>query len=64
MKCFGYEDLPKTLNVAGDTTIHGLDNVMTLDPSIHAWFDRLELWFEAIVSDNSKMSYPFHLQRH
>ena len=24
---------------------------MTLDPGIHDWFDRLEIWFEAVVSD-------------
>ena len=47
MKEFGYEDLPEKLNGAG---IHNLDNVMTLDPSIHAWFDKLEIWFEAVVS--------------
>jgi len=48
LKCFGYEDLPEKLNGAG---IHGLDNVITLDPGIHDWFDRLEIWFEAVVSD-------------
>ena len=47
MRCFGYEDLPEKLNGAG---IHGLDNIMTLDPSIHNWFDGLQLWFEAVVS--------------
>jgi hypothetical protein len=31
--------------------IHTLDNVMTLDPIIHDWFDRLEIWSEAVVSD-------------
>ena len=48
LKCFGYEDLPKRLNGDG---INCLDNVMTLDPVIHDWFDRLEIWFEAVVSD-------------
>lgn len=47
LKGFGYEDLPERLNGVG---IHNLDNVMTLDPSIHAWFDKLEIWFEAVVS--------------
>jgi len=46
LKCFGYEDLPERLNGTG---IHSLDNVMTLDHPIHDWFDRLELWFEAVV---------------
>ena len=63
-KYFGYEDLPEELIVAGGTTIHGLDNVMTLEPSIRAWFEALELWFEAIVSNNSKLSYIFRPQRH
>jgi hypothetical protein len=48
LKCFGYEGLPERLNGDG---IHSLDNVMTLDPTIHDWFDRLEIWFEAVVSD-------------
>jgi len=47
MKCFGYGDLPGKLNGAG---IHRLDNIMTLDPSIHVLFDELRLWFEAVVS--------------
>jgi hypothetical protein len=50
MQCFGYEDLPKTLNGAG---VHSLDNVMTLDPTIHGLFDNLGLWFEGLVSDFS-----------
>lgn len=51
MKCFGYEDSPEKLNAAGGTTIHGLDNVMTLEHTVRIWFDDLQLWFEAIVSD-------------
>ncbi len=46
LKCFGYEDLPERLKGSG---IHDLDNVMTLDLFHHVWFDRLELWFEAVV---------------
>ena len=45
LKCFGYEDLPNS------NGIHSLDNVTTLDPGIHDFFDRLEIWFEAVVSD-------------
>jgi hypothetical protein len=48
LKCFGYEDLPERLNGNG---IHNLDNVMMLDLGIHDFFDRLEIWFEAVVSD-------------
>jgi len=56
---------PQKLNLVGGTTIHGLDNVMTLHLSIlRILFDELLLWFEAIVSDNSKISYPFRLQQH
>jgi hypothetical protein len=33
--------------------IHTLDNLLTLDPSFHNWFDSLELWFEEVVSDLS-----------
>ena len=47
MEYFGYKDLPDKLSGAG---VHSLDNVMTLDPSIHSWFDELKLWFEAVVS--------------
>jgi len=64
MKCFGYGDYPETLKVVGGTTAHGLDNVMTLDQNIQVWFDALLLWFEGIVSDNSKMSYPFRVHQH
>ncbi|KAI9440706.1 hypothetical protein H4582DRAFT_1938896 [Lactarius indigo] len=45
LSCFGYKDLPESLKRSG---IHGLDNVMTLDPSCHDWFDSLLLWFEAV----------------
>ena len=47
MKCFGYGDLPGKLNGVG---IHRLDNIMTLDSYIHGLFDKLRLWFEAVVS--------------
>lgn len=57
LKCFGFGDLPERLNGYG---IHSLDNVMTLDPTIHDWFDRLEIWFEAVVSD-FKFSSPLTL---
>lgn len=46
LKCFGYEELPERLK---GNVIRSLDNVMTLDLSVHNWFDRLELWFEAVV---------------
>jgi len=52
MQCFGYEDLPERFNGAG---IHSLDNIMTLDPSIHTWFDKLQLWFEA--TDGAENAY-------
>jgi len=37
---------------------------MTLDPIHHDWFDRLEIWFEAVVSDFkfSESSYAKHVQ--
>jgi len=47
-------DLPETLNDPGGTTIRGLDKVMT----IRTWFDRLQLWSEAIVSDIRKLLFP------
>ena len=47
-------DLPEKPNSVGGTTIRGLDNVMT----IRTWFDRLQLWFEAIVSDIRKLLFP------
>ena len=37
-----------------------LDNVMTLEPTIHYFFDRLIMWFEAVVSD-IKFSSPLTL---
>ena len=48
MSHFGYEDLLEKLSGSG---IHSLDNVMTLDASVHSMFDQLHLWFEAVVSD-------------
>jgi hypothetical protein len=30
--------------------VNSLDNIMTLDSPIHSWFDKLQLWFEAVVS--------------
>jgi hypothetical protein len=59
LECFGYEDLPERLNGDG---IHSLDNIMTLDPIIHDWFDRLEIWFEAVVS-NFKFLSPICAKR-
>ncbi|KAH9004547.1 hypothetical protein EDB86DRAFT_3240513 [Lactarius hatsudake] len=43
--CFGYEDLPDKLKGNG---IHSLDNVMTLELSVHHSFDQLKMWFEAV----------------
>ena len=48
MRNFGYKDLPAKLNGTG---IHSLDNVMTLDYTVHTLFDNLQLWFEGIVRD-------------
>ena len=54
MKYFGYENSREKSDPASSgTTIHGLDNVMTLEHSVRIWFDDLQLWFEAIVSHNS-----------
>jgi hypothetical protein len=53
LECFGYKDLPDRL--CGDG-IHSLDNVMTLEYDIHAWFDELKLWFEAVVSGLQSVS--------
>jgi len=52
MRCFGYEDLPERLNGAD---IHSLDNIMTLQHDIHSWFDKLQLWFEAV--DDKENTY-------
>jgi len=46
MKRFGYDSLLDELNGA---QVHRLENVMTLDPSVHAMFDQLEIWFTATV---------------
>jgi hypothetical protein len=48
MKNFAYEGLLEKL--IGDG-IHALDNVMTFSHDIHIWFDTLNLWFEAMVSE-------------
>jgi len=45
-RCFGYEDLPEKLNGVG---VHSLDNITTLDYTIHSWFDELQLWPDAEV---------------
>jgi hypothetical protein len=35
--------------------IHSLDNIMTMDPNMHHFFDRLDIWFEATVRDFIEM---------
>ncbi|KAG6814889.1 hypothetical protein H0H93_011845, partial [Arthromyces matolae] len=44
VQSIGYGDL---LNEVNSAQIHQLDNVITLDRSVHDKFDRMELWFEA-----------------
>jgi len=31
--------------------IHRLESVITMEKSLHTFFDRLAIWFEATVSD-------------
>jgi hypothetical protein len=47
MRYFGFEDLPEKLVRNG---IHTLENVITLDLNFHVFFEKLMVWFEAIVS--------------
>jgi hypothetical protein len=48
MKRYGQVDLIEELN--GDQ-IHRLENVLTLTISLHYFFDKLDIWLEATVSD-------------
>ena len=45
LKSFGYD--VENLN---DSKVHSLYNVMTMEKNVHAWFGRLEMWFERTVS--------------
>ncbi|KAF8521604.1 hypothetical protein BU17DRAFT_45677, partial [Hysterangium stoloniferum] len=47
MERFGY---PTLLNELNDANIHRLENIMTLGPSFHNWFDMLSTWLEEQVS--------------
>lgn len=47
MHRFGYKGIPGGLDGTG---IHRLENVLTLDASVHLAFDALTLWFEPTVS--------------
>ncbi|KXN81616.1 hypothetical protein AN958_04110 [Leucoagaricus sp. SymC.cos] len=51
MHRFGYDELPDDLNGA---KVHRLENVMTLVPGFHMYFDQLLVWF---VATNEKNKY-------
>ena len=42
-------NLPDELN---GSKIHRLENVMTLEPAFHIFFDRLKIWFISTVRPN------------
>lgn len=46
MERFGYRKILEELN---GSKIHCLENILTLDSSIHTFFDELKLWFEPTV---------------
>ena len=46
MRQFGYETLPDELN---GPMVHRLENVMTMDCSLHAAFNRLSIWLVPTV---------------
>jgi hypothetical protein len=46
MQRFGYQNIPHELN---GENIHRLENVMTLEHTVHKHFDDLKLWFEPTV---------------
>lgn len=58
MARFGYKNLPGDLN---GNKIHRLENVLTLDKSVHDFFDTLELWFEPVKGIPN--TYTLHAPR-
>ena len=46
MRRFGYETLPDDLT---GPKVHRLENVMTMDPSVHSLYDQLMIWLTATV---------------
>lgn len=45
---FGYEDVFEEFG-GSQSNAHRLENIVTLEPTLHDFFDNLELWFEATV---------------
>ncbi|PPQ70849.1 hypothetical protein CVT25_003949 [Psilocybe cyanescens] len=52
MHHFGYENLPDELN---GSKVHRLENVMTLTPQFHIYFNKLDIWFVATNKLNRYM---------
>jgi len=51
---FGHPEILEQLNGA---KVHSLENVMTLEQTLHGWFDNLQVWFEETV-----WFYPWYTQ--
>ena len=49
MEQIGAVNVVKELN---SNSVHHLENMMTLDAGIHMLFDRLNLWFKAMVNNH------------
>ncbi|TBU52839.1 hypothetical protein BD310DRAFT_831335 [Dichomitus squalens] len=53
LKRFGYKDVYNELTAdTSKTNLHRLENIMTLEYSIHDLFDKMSLWFEAQSEPN------------
>jgi hypothetical protein len=36
----------RTIEELNGDNIHRLENILTLDPGVHDWFDQLKVWLE------------------
>ncbi|KAI6033299.1 hypothetical protein EDC04DRAFT_2897936 [Pisolithus marmoratus] len=52
LDCFGHHSLREELN---GTNIHRLENVMTLDPTVHNDFATLKIWFTAMEPNQYRL---------
>jgi len=54
MERFGFGSLSDELN---GPKVHRLENVMTLEPTVHGLFDQMKVWFTATVRSTSLGSF-------
>ena len=55
---FGYKDVYEELMAANSgTNFHRLENIMTLNPDVHDFFDNMNLWFEEVKGEVRSSRY-------